>query len=180
MAYTPEKIELIDKVSNYYFDFYKGYCRIDNPSNILSAEKYGKDTDTTQWAINKFCKIGHELGILKASKSGYGYCDLVSMDLIEFGNFKNEGGFKKHFSELDKNSEMIQSIRLGDNYGQTFQTVDQSSSSKISSIQSSDSSVSEKDKVKPILKNVLFNPLVSATVAGLIVPNILYYFDCVK
>lgn len=179
MAYSPEQIALIDKVCDYYYEYYESYCRIDTPSDDLFVKKFGIDRDTSQWAINTFCKIGDELGILKSSKSGYGYYRVVNINKVEFTNFKNEGGFKSYFSESDKNIEMIQNISLGDNYGQIFQTGDKSNFNNLSSIRSTVSSVSNKEKVEPVWKRVLFNPWIITVGGSLIVAYIAHYFHWV-
>ena len=174
MPYTSEQIRLIDNVADYFYEYYASYCRIDNPTDDFFAKTLSVDTDTAQWAINMFCKIGDELGILKASKSGYGYYHVVNVNNVEFTNFKNDGGFKKYFNELSTNSTNVQNIVL-ENSGTILQSGNQSSFSKINSSQNFNS-FADTNEMIPVWKKILNNPWTIAIFGGIIVAFIAYYF----
>ena len=179
MTYTSEQIELIDKISNYYYDYYKGYCRTDNPSDDLFSEKYEIDRDKAQWAINMFCKIGDELGILKASKSRYGLYNVVNMDLIEFENFKSEGGFKKYFSDIVKPYAAPSNIVMS-NSGTIIQTGRDANVGDKATKQIQDSYNVKSQRSKPLLEKILYNPWIVTVIGGLIIAYLVYKFGWIN
>ena len=99
MSYTKEQIELMDKVLNYFKEFYINHSTKYDPSVLVLSKQLNTDKDNMQFTINNVCKHGHELGLLVAEKLGYGDYKVYKMNKFFTDNFINQGGFKKYFSK---------------------------------------------------------------------------------
>jgi hypothetical protein len=177
MSYTTEQIELMDKVLDYFKEFYINHSTKYDPSASFLGKQLGTDKDNIQFAINNVCKHGHEIEFLTAEKFGYGDYKVYKMNKLLTDNFINEGGFKTYFAKNDKeNNGTIQNIHVGDNYGQINQFGHNATFSDNNDSKLTDSSSNKKNQHKSFIVRILKSSWTITIIGGLIVLIIGAYF----
>ena len=126
MIPTLEQIELMVKV---FDDLINNIDPYFDPTNIIHiSEKYHISKDLAQFILNEIYQIGHNEKFLVANKSSFGDYELVQPpNQILCKNFKYHGGFKKYFSNMDKDLKFEQNIHVDNIIDQSIKVDNQSS-----------------------------------------------------
>jgi hypothetical protein len=194
MQPTSEQIELMDKVFDDFINHFSFNNKTDlyfDPTNIRDiSEKYHISKDKAQFILNEIYQIGHNEKLLVAYKGSFGDYDLVqSLNIILCENFKYHGGFKKYFSDINKDLSFEQNIKIDNNYGQVVNAGGQSELSNFD--MNLESHTPKLTPLKNVKNNAIYiailwlwglisqNPLISTIIGGIILAIILKHFKVI-
>jgi hypothetical protein len=122
MKPTTEQIDLMDKIFDKYMERHV-YHKNMNPNIINLSKWFSTDEKTIQYFHNEVCRIGKERDLLQSQKGILSY-SLVHMFPIPCETFKNSGGFKTYFNDIDNEFKVVNNIT---NIDQSIKVENQSS-----------------------------------------------------
>jgi hypothetical protein len=180
MEYTPDRIEKMDKIFEYFMDFDLHKKGDADPDKFYFSQLFGISKDLAQNLINSVLKIAHELELLTAQKHGYGNFYMVNMNRINCEDFKRNGGFKQYFDHLNitRNNFSHKTINITGNNNQVNQDSRNLENFLSAQIPQATPQIQPQmnKSIRPPIRNILsetwkiisHNPLVSGIVAVIV------------